>query len=295
MWGKKTPHQLIVPLSAEIHVETPEENAERQRRELMSKLGDQYCSARGCKEETGLSCEYLDRRDRPCPTAWCPEHRHVVNGHVYCPSHAGYVEGTESEFGAHVHPDVENRVPALVNWVTRELDADVLAMIEPLVPVYGDKMVIDPIRFVLFGVERIRTWERSWKMCSHISVDLRVALAVEESRPDTILGKVNSHIVITTPAPWSDEYQYGTMPATPAEAEAEKNHMRMTLLRGLYDAVQDWAAHEPPAVRPVQEPPPQTWPQGNASVTLEQGMDVSGSSQVPSSTPSQPGQDEQTS
>ncbi len=288
MWGRKTPHPLIVPLNAEAQEETPEEIAERQRQELIARKGDQYCSARGCKEETGLSCEYLDRRDRPCPTAWCSEHRHVVNGHVYCPAHAGYVEGTESEFGAHVHPDVENRVPALVNWVTRELDADVLTMFEPLVPVYGDTMVIDPIRFVLFGVERIRTWERSWKMCSHIGVDLRVALAVEEGRPDTILGKVNSHIIVSTPAPWNDEYQYGAMPATPEEAEAAKNHMRMTLLRGLYDAVQDWAAHEPPAVHPAQD-----HQQGNATVSLEQGMDVSGAPQSPGTAPAHPQEDSQ--
>src|SRR5438094_957083 len=86
---------------------------------LRTELGNQFCSSRGCKEETGLPCAYLDRRDRQCPTAWCPEHRVIVHGELYCKPHASLVEGTSDDYGSHAHPDLDNRVPALVNWITR--------------------------------------------------------------------------------------------------------------------------------------------------------------------------------
>lgn len=243
----KARHPLVVPLTAAVHVDSPEEIEARLNAEIQGAKGGRFCSARGCEAETGIDCSYLDRRDRQCPTAWCPEHRKVVKQKVYCPSHASYMTGTASEFGVHVHPDVENRVPALVNWVTREVDDDMIGIIEPLLAVYSDRMVIDPIRFVLFGVERTKTWERAWKMCSHIGMDLRVAVAVEEGRPDTILAKVNSRIIAAAPAPWNEEYPYGKEPASQEQAELEKQAMRRSLIEGIKAAVAAWTASEPPS------------------------------------------------
>jgi len=36
--------------------------------------GDLSCAASGCAATTVVACAYVDRRGRPCPTAWCRDH-----------------------------------------------------------------------------------------------------------------------------------------------------------------------------------------------------------------------------
>ncbi len=208
--------------------------------ELRTRTGSDFCSARGCKQETGVACAYLDRRDRRCPTAWCPEHRVVSHGDVHCPAHATLLDGTDNGFGVHARADMDNRVPMLVNWVTREMDEMLRGMVERVASELHEQVIVEPVRFVLFGVERIRTWERSWKVVSHHGVSLRIAVAVEEVHPDSVLGKMNSKIATKLPPPWNEELPFGPEPASPDEAEAVLESFRRSLFMGLARPVEQW-------------------------------------------------------
>ncbi len=216
--------------------------AEEHLRELHTSRGTDFCSSRGCKEETGVPCAYLDRRSRHCPTAWCPEHRVITHNEVYCPSHAQLIDGTDNGFGTSAQPDFENKVPMLVNWMAREMDSEIRGMIDRVAAEMSENVVVEPVRFVLFGVERVRTWERSWKVVSHHGVSLRVAIAVEEKQPDVVLGKMNSKVATKQQPPWNEEYPFGEAPATPEAAEADLQRFKRGIFMGLARPVEEWLA-----------------------------------------------------
>jgi len=223
---------------------TPEELAAEQARLrlefLHTQTGESYCSARGCNAQTGIECAYIDRRDRQCPTAWCPQHRHVTHDAIFCPIHAGLVDGTTTVFGDTAHPDLDNRTPALVNWVAREMHDDIGGMVESIAEELEETLVIDPVRFILFGVERVRTWDRSWKTVTITGHSLRVAVAVEERRPGIVLGRVNSHNIVEVPAPWHEEHLVGVEPASAAESEEQVARFHRELFSAIARATEEW-------------------------------------------------------
>jgi hypothetical protein len=167
-------------------------------------LGSTQCDGIGCSSQGGIACAYIDRRGRLCPTAWCPGHRAVFDGNVYCPLHGATMSGLHWDFGDSPHPDVDNRIPALVAWVSHTAEDDIVATLRSICADRDEVLVSDPVRQVLLGVERTRTWERAWKVCSVVGVSARVTIAVEEANPHWVLAKVNSKVIAHLEAPPED-------------------------------------------------------------------------------------------
>jgi hypothetical protein len=213
---------------------------------LQLRNGTKYCSSRGCSEETGLDCDYIDRRDRACPTAWCPQHRLVSHDHVYCPSHGRLIDGTSNDFGEHAHVDLDNPVPNLASWVAQELEEDITGMMQRLCADYHEELVIDPVRFVLVGVERVRTWERAWKMVSPLGVSLRVTLAIDELDPSEVHGRVNSKPVLTLPTPYHPDHGLGVELDSTSEMERQIVEFRRRMFLALARRAEGWHVAEPP-------------------------------------------------
>jgi len=167
-------------------------------------LGTRPCNGIGCASQIGIACAYVDRRGRPCPTAWCPNHRTVFEDTVYCALHGATLTGLHWDFGDSPHPDVDNRVPALVAWISRVAEDDIVATLQSICRARNEVLVRDPVRRVFLGPQRDRSWERAWKTCSAFGVATRVVIAVEEANPNLVLAKVNSKIVATLAAPAGD-------------------------------------------------------------------------------------------
>jgi hypothetical protein len=164
-------------------------------------LGTERCQGMGCAALTGIRCAYIDRRGRLCPTAWCPSHRTVFDDTVYCTLHGTTMSGMHSDFGDTQHPDLDNRLPALIAWISRTAEDDIVAALQDICRDRGEVLVSDPVRRVLLGRHREPTWERAWKTCSAVGVSARVAIAVEESEPGEVLAKVNSQVIARLSAP----------------------------------------------------------------------------------------------
>ena len=150
-----------------------------------------HCSARGCGEATGLPCEQLDRSARACPTAWCPSHRVVSEGRVLCPIHActdADADGAYAQLAA-------------ISWAVRQVDAIITGAVQAVSEDAGHQLVADPIRFVLVGIDRARTWERVWKSVSHLGISLRVHVAIADSEPATVVAKVSGNVVAAVALP----------------------------------------------------------------------------------------------
>jgi len=165
-------------------------------------VGALPCSERGCEATTGESCGYLDRRSRACGTAWCPDHQSIVGGTVYCRRHAGVV-GALGYDQRSTMPDLDNRAPSLVTWVSRDVEQVIQDIVAGHAAELGsDRPIADPVRLVFLGPERLRVWERAWKLVAHTGWSLRVSLEVDEARDTEVAVRVGRNVVVRMTPPW---------------------------------------------------------------------------------------------
>ena len=101
------------------------------------------CSAPGCSNDTAVPCGYRDRRGRLCRATFCPDHGVTIGGVFYCRRHAGTVQAI-GELAADPNglPDLEDRTPSLVNWISRELDHHIRGLLEGAAR-EGETVVVD--------------------------------------------------------------------------------------------------------------------------------------------------------
>jgi hypothetical protein len=163
------------------------------------------CTQVGCTSVEGIVCAYVDRRGRQCRTAWCPVHRVTMEGRVYCRRHAGVVSvlPTGDPSMAAPFPDLDNRAPSLVGWVSRQLDQDVWnLMLRELAAEAGAQLLADPIALVFLGINRQRAWERAWKLDSYTGISRRASIMVAEDDDTEVIVKVGANIVDRLVPPW---------------------------------------------------------------------------------------------
>lgn len=203
-------------------------------------IGDQYCSARGCTQKTGLACSYIDRRERPCPTGWCPQHRYITHGAVFCPTHGRLLDGTADEFRECVRVDLGNAVPVVLAWIVQEVDAEVSAAMLQLALEWHQALVLDPVHFALVGPRRVRTWERAWKICDSLGQTLRVATAIEEAEPGIVEARINARPVLRLLVPWHESHGFGEKPATAVAAKMAVLTFRERLMVALVRGIAEW-------------------------------------------------------
>ncbi len=222
--------------------EPAEPTAEELAAALAQKPGTEACAEIGCTSMLGLPCEYVDRRDRQCRTAWCPDHRAVVDLHVYCRRHAGIVGALPAGDTSVTMPmpDLENRAPSLVAWVARQVDSDVWQMmLHELEAAGGGQLIADPVTLVFVGVDRQRAWERAWKLATHEGEKRRVSLVVEEANDNEVAVRVGANIVMRLLPPWiGHRMRHERVSAEQDEMEREAFN------RAVLQAVEQGLAHE---------------------------------------------------
>jgi len=206
---------------------------------VSSQDGGHPCTQEGCPATDGAPCEYVDRRGRECRTAWCPEHRVTIEGHVYCRRHAGVVSALPSHDSslAVSLPDLDNRAPSLVGWVSRQIDGDVWRLLlKELTDGTGGQLVADPVTLIFVGIGRQRAWERSWRLDSHVGIARRVSIMVEEADDTMVTVKVGGNTVEQMVPPWIQHRIRGeTVPPEVDRKEREEFYQRVldSVERGL--------------------------------------------------------------
>lgn len=123
----------------------------------------------------------------------------AVGGTALCRRHAGIVQGITTGASEEISlPDLDNRAPALVNWVARDLDAT----IQELLDRYRDDLHVSSTSVIPAGHQSLRSWGRHWKLFSHTGVSTRVSLVVREHEDDTIIIAVDETIIAEEVPPW---------------------------------------------------------------------------------------------
>jgi hypothetical protein len=200
------------------------------------------CTQDGCSSQDGAACEYVDRRGRECRTAWCIEHRFTIEDRVYCRRHAGVISALpslDSSLAVSL-PDLDNRAPSLVGWVSRQIDGDFWRLLlKELSPGSGAQLVADPVTLIFVGIGRQRAWERAWRLDSHVGIALRVSVVVEELDDTMITVKVGGNTVEQLVPPWIQHRVRGEA-VTPDEDRKEREEFYQRVL----DSIERGLGHE---------------------------------------------------
>jgi hypothetical protein len=169
-----------------------------------AKYGQDPCSEVHCESPYGAPCEYVDRRGKQCPTAWCPEHQYLVADGVYCRRHAGVMAALltlpEEEREA---PDLDNRAPSLLEHVARRLHQAAVQMLQTRGAEYpGSSIVVDALHMTMAGTPRVRGWEHRWRLLDHTGPLATIGIRVDEETDSLVQVKVDGALVHTAEPPW---------------------------------------------------------------------------------------------
>ncbi|MHB8489468.1 MAG: hypothetical protein ACYDCS_12305 [Candidatus Dormibacteria bacterium] len=160
------------------------------------------CSVPGCSNDNALSCEYRDRRGHLCAVSFCSDHGSVIQGVPYCRRHASTVRAIGPlATDPNGRPDLDDRIPSLVNWISRELDGHIRAQLEAAARV-GESVVTDDAVHLSRDQNRNLRWERSWRLVESTGLVLKISIHVSEENDALVRINVGSEMVADGIPPW---------------------------------------------------------------------------------------------
>ncbi len=160
------------------------------------------CKVAGCSNDTAQPCSYRDGRGRACRAVCCPDHGASTGGKFYCRRHAGVLRavGTEATQQGGL-PDLDNRAPSLVNWIARDLDANVQRLLTGAAKT-GESVIADDTVHVARDFNRRARWEQSWRLVDHTGLILKVTIQVLEENDSLVRVHVGSGVIADGVPPW---------------------------------------------------------------------------------------------
>jgi hypothetical protein len=160
------------------------------------------CGIPGCANKTATPCGYRDRRGRMCQTLFCPEHGATIYGIAYCRRHASTVQAIgELANDPNGLPDVNDRTPSLVNWISRDLNDHIRAqLLETARP--GEEVIADDAVRLSRDNNRNLRWERSWRLVESTGLVLKITIHVSEENDALVRISVGSEMVADGIPPW---------------------------------------------------------------------------------------------
>jgi hypothetical protein len=201
------------------------------RQALRRPSGRMRCTEQGCHQAVTIRCVYADRRQRICGTTWCIRHGAMFNDSAYCRRHAGTVAALSNGFYQLALPDLDNRAPSLVGWMSGELDAPIRFALRASAPDADTTLVADPVRLTSPGTSP-RCWARAWKLVDHLGVVHQVAIEVEEDAQAVVGVRVDNDLIGRSMPPWIEHRQaVGAM--TPGEDAAARSAFNQALARSV--------------------------------------------------------------
>ncbi|HEY7926958.1 MAG TPA: hypothetical protein VIG86_05995 [Candidatus Dormibacteraeota bacterium] len=191
----------------------------RHTPEFAKPTGTLPCSERACSNSNGFPCAYRDRRGQTCTTAFCPDHRSMVGGVVYCRRHASTITALGAGADARSLPELENRGASLVDWMADAISDGVVAMLASTAR-ESETVKTEEEVTVIFDAQRRRRWERSWKLIENTGVSIKVSLQVAADADDALVdARVGTFVVARGVPPWVTRRRAGVEVTSQVDTE----------------------------------------------------------------------------
>jgi len=66
----------------------------------------------------------------------------------------------------------------------------------------SESLVVEPVTLLYYGLDRMRRWERSWKLVDHTGVAIKVSIEVDEPTDPEVSVRVANNVVAKGVPPW---------------------------------------------------------------------------------------------
>ncbi len=146
-----------------------------------------------------------------------------MEGRAFCRRHARLFAsaGSGEDQLEQALPDLDNRSPALADYVGDALEPRVLQFLWSLCrPGTNDQVASEPLRVVHPVGGGARRWDRTWKIYDHTGVIVQVTVEADESRDPEVDVKVGRNTIGQGIPPWIARRRQG-LPALGPAADAE--------------------------------------------------------------------------
>jgi hypothetical protein len=193
------------------------------------------CTEQGCTQPVAIRCVYADRRQHVCGSTWCIRHGAMFNDDAYCRRHAGTVAALSNGFYQLALPDLDNRAPSLVGWMSGELDGPIRAALRATALNQEMTVVADPVRLTSGAFAPERSWIRAWKLVDHLGVIHQVSIEVAEDSQAVVAVRVDNDLIGRSVPPWIERRQ------APSEEDAAS---RQAFNQALAQSVQAFLSRE---------------------------------------------------
>ena len=212
---------------------TPFDRMWNLRAALRRPSGRERCMHPGCARTVTIRCVYADRRQRVCGTTWCIRHGAMFDDSAYCRRHASTVAALSNGFYQLALPDLENRAPSLVGWMSEELDVSIREALRASARSRDATLVMDPVRLTYsVGTATRRCWSRAWKLVDHLGVVRQVSIEVEEESQDVVALRVDNDLIGRSTPPWIERRQM-VAAVSPDEDAESRNAFNLALARSV--------------------------------------------------------------
>jgi hypothetical protein len=159
---------------------------------------DRICAHEGCARDDTAFCQYIDGSGKECRTQWCPKHMRAMHGADVCRRHAGLLRAVGAELGETGLPLVDNRAPSLVNWIFRDIEFAVRALLATDGNI-DDVAADTTVHLTSNGAGGV-LWQQS--MAIHGTAAHRVTVAVDDGTPTVVSIRVDNTGVFEEEPPW---------------------------------------------------------------------------------------------
>lgn len=210
----------------------PFDRAWKLRQAWRRPSGRVRCTEQGCTQPVVIRCTYADRRQHVCGTTWCMGHGAMFHDDAYCRRHAGTVAALSNGFHQLGLPDLENRAPSLVGWMSGELDEPIRAALRAAASNADTTVVADPVRLITAGTALPRCWGRAWKLVDHLGVVHQVSIEVEEGAQDVVGVRIDNDLIGRSTPPWIERRVTAGAAASDDDA-ASRGAFRLALARSV--------------------------------------------------------------
>ena len=161
-----------------------------------------------------------------CQAAFCPDHGATLYGVSYCRRHAGTVRAI-GELAADPNglPDLNDRTPSLVNWISRDLDEHIRTLLAGTAR-DGEQVVADDAVRLSRNSNRNLRWERSWRLVESTGLVLKMTVHVSEENDALVRINVEARWSPTGSRPGSRGDEWARRSMSPSTSRSGSSSTR---------------------------------------------------------------------